>query len=63
MGKLSEGIPMGRLGTVEEAGNVIAFLLADESGYITGHDLVLDGATTLVETKELVQKGQKELDK
>jgi hypothetical protein len=54
---------MGCLGTVEEAGNVIAFLLADESGYITGYDLVLDGATTLVETKELVQKGQKELDK
>lgn len=61
MDKLSKGIPMGRLGTVEEAGNVTAFLLSDEAGYITGHDLVLDGATTLVETKEIIKKGKKKL--
>ncbi|WZL73202.1 SDR family oxidoreductase [Clostridiaceae bacterium 35-E11] len=61
--KFSKGIPLGRLGTVEEAGNVTAFLLADESGYITGHDLVLDGAATLVETKEIIKKGPKKLYK
>ncbi len=59
--KFSKGIPMGRLGTIEEAGSVVAFLLSDEARYITGHCLIFDGGTTLVETKELVAKGQKKL--
>ncbi len=59
--RFSRGIPMRRLGTVEEAGSIVAFLLSEEASYITGHCLVFDGGTTLVETKELVKKGQKKL--
>ena len=32
-----------RLGTPEEIANTIAFLASDESGYITGHNLSVDG--------------------
>lgn len=59
--RFSKGIPMGRLGTIDEAGAIVAFLLSEEASYITGHCLVFDGGTTLVETKELVVKGEKKL--
>ena len=39
-------IPLGRLGAVEEVGNVVAFLASDESAYMTGSVLVLDGGFT-----------------
>ncbi len=32
-----------RLGTPEEIANTVAFLASDESGYITGHNLSVDG--------------------
>ncbi len=60
--KLSKGIPLGRLGAPEEVGYAVLFLLADESSYITGHDLIIDGGSTLVETKEILKKGSKKVD-
>ena len=45
------GIPMGRLGTVDELGDLAAFLASDASSYITGQGIVIDGASTLPETK------------
>ncbi|MCG8539188.1 MAG: SDR family oxidoreductase [Clostridia bacterium] len=48
---LASGIPMKRLGTIEEAGDLVAFLASDESRYITGTQIVLDGGSTLPETK------------
>jgi len=36
-------IPMGRYGTVEEVAKTVAFLLSDESSYLTGQNLTLDG--------------------
>ena len=36
-------IPMGRLGTPEEVANVISFLLSDDSSYITGAILHVNG--------------------
>ncbi len=39
--------PMGRVGTAEETAGLIAFLLSDAAGYLTGQNLVLDGGTLL----------------
>lgn len=47
---IAAGIPMGRLGTIEELGELAAFLASDESSYITGTSVVIDGASTLPET-------------
>jgi 3-oxoacyl-[acyl-carrier protein] reductase len=35
--------PTGRIGEVEEVGNLVAFLCSDLSGYINGSDLRIDG--------------------
>jgi NAD(P)-dependent dehydrogenase (short-subunit alcohol dehydrogenase family) len=34
---------LGRLGRPQEAANVAPFLVSDESSYVTGVDIVLDG--------------------
>lgn len=47
---IAAGIPMGRLGTIEELGELAAFLGSDESAYITGTAVVIDGGSTLPET-------------
>jgi NAD(P)-dependent dehydrogenase (short-subunit alcohol dehydrogenase family) len=35
--------PMGRMGTPEEVANVCLFLASDESSFMTGSELVIDG--------------------
>ena len=47
---IADGIPMGRLGTIEELGELTAFLASEESSYITGQSFVIDGGSTLPET-------------
>lgn len=37
-------VPMGRSAKAEEVGNVVMFLLSDESSYVTGAEIVVDGA-------------------
>lgn len=39
--------PMGRLGTVEEMASAAVFLASDESAFMTGNLLVIDGGQTL----------------
>ena len=51
---IAAGIPMGRLGTIHELGELAAFLASDESSYITGTSVVIDGASTLPETMSVV---------
>lgn len=46
---LVRGIPMGRLGAIEEIGELVAFLASDESKYITGTPILIDGGSTLPE--------------
>ena len=44
------GIPMKRLATPEEIGQLALFLASDESAYITGQPFVIDGGSTLPES-------------
>ena len=41
--KKVQGVPLKRLGEVEEVVDAVAFLLSDESAYITGTSLVVAG--------------------
>jgi NAD(P)-dependent dehydrogenase (short-subunit alcohol dehydrogenase family) len=47
---ISGGVPIGRLGNILEIGELAAFLASDESSYITGTQVVIDGGSTLPET-------------
>ncbi len=47
---IASAIPMKRLGTIEELGELAAFLASEESSYITAQGIVIDGASTLPET-------------
>lgn len=47
---IAAAIPMKRLGKIEELGELAAFLASSESSYITGHEFVIDGGSTLPET-------------
>lgn len=38
-----QGIPAARAGTAEEVAQAVAFLVGDESGYVTGQVLAVDG--------------------
>ena len=40
-------VPMKRMGTSEEVAMLVLFLLSDESGYITGAEVAIDGGATL----------------
>ena len=43
---LLENTPVGRFGKPEDIGNAAVFLALDESSFITGHNLVVDGGWT-----------------
>ena len=38
-----EGISLGRLGTPEDIGEVVAFLASSEPNFITGQTITVDG--------------------
>jgi len=44
--EIKERIPLRRFGTMEETGRVVAFLLSEAAGYITGQSIRLDGGLT-----------------
>jgi NAD(P)-dependent dehydrogenase (short-subunit alcohol dehydrogenase family) len=44
----ARGIPLGRVGEAEEAGDIIAFLASERASYITGTAINIDGGASPV---------------
>jgi len=49
--ELGKEIPLGRLGTVDEMGDLAVFLASDRARYITGAEIVIDGGNMIQEHK------------
>jgi NAD(P)-dependent dehydrogenase (short-subunit alcohol dehydrogenase family) len=47
-GKMAANVPLGRMGTAEEFGNVACFLASDAAGYVTGTAINVDGGSSPV---------------
>jgi NAD(P)-dependent dehydrogenase (short-subunit alcohol dehydrogenase family) len=43
----AETVPLKRLGTVDDVARAVAFLASDDSSYMTGHAMVVDGGLTV----------------
>jgi 3-oxoacyl-[acyl-carrier protein] reductase len=43
---LEAGIPLGRLGRLDEIAALFAFLASDEAAYMNGHSVIIDGGQT-----------------
>ncbi len=50
---IAKNVPMGRLAKPAEVGELFAFLGSDESSYLTGSQIVIDGGATLPETMSM----------
>ena len=46
LAKLADGLPLGRVGTPADVAAAVAFLLSDDSSFITGACLPVDGGNT-----------------
>jgi len=48
--KMTDSVPLRRLGSVEDIGHAALFFASDEAAYITGQTLVIDGGQVLPES-------------
>ena len=44
--KLAKVIPLNRIGEPKDISNTVMFLLSDQSNYITGTEIIIDGGIT-----------------
>ncbi len=51
--KIAASIPLKRFGSVDDVGDLAVFLASDESKYITGTEIVIDGGNTIQEVKSV----------
>lgn len=51
--QVASAYPLGRLGVPDDVGSVVAFLLSDDAGWMTGQTLVIDGGATLSSAETL----------
>jgi NAD(P)-dependent dehydrogenase (short-subunit alcohol dehydrogenase family) len=52
-GRLAQNIPLKRVGTIHDIGNLAVFLASTESEYITGQEFVVDGGNIIQEKSSL----------
>ena len=45
--QVAAAYPLGRLGEPRDIGSVVAFLLSDDAGWMTGQTVVVDGGLML----------------
>jgi len=45
--QIREQVPVGRFGSVEEVAEVVAFLVGEGAGYVTGQTVAVDGGMTM----------------
>lgn len=45
--KIAASVPLGRIGTPEEIANIALFLASDNSAFITGMEIFVDGGSGL----------------
>jgi NAD(P)-dependent dehydrogenase (short-subunit alcohol dehydrogenase family) len=45
--RIEARIPLGRIGDAEDVAGAVAFLCSADAGFVTGHDLVIDGGSLL----------------
>ena len=50
--ELMKGIPLERLGSIDEMGDLAVFLASEYSRYITGTEIVIDGGNIIQESKK-----------
>jgi NAD(P)-dependent dehydrogenase (short-subunit alcohol dehydrogenase family) len=49
--KYLQGTPLGRIGTTEDIAYGVLYLASDESSFVTGSELVIDGGVTATALK------------
>jgi NAD(P)-dependent dehydrogenase (short-subunit alcohol dehydrogenase family) len=51
--KIANSVPLKRFGTIDDVGDLAVFLASDESSYLTGTEIVIDGGNIIQEVKAL----------